>query len=252
MFLSTISNNLPLPTSFRSLFFIPKFTIDVFVSHFIPDSLSLFPFLSLTVPLLLPVSLLLPEKNRSPHPLPDPTRIFLLFQHIGTTTHFVTNALNLSVPMPQWITSSPAPSATRLPMTHIKFRFWVFVYLCHETFLGVELLVYHVLESGVLVVDMSSNFFSKPMDMSKFGVICVGAGLVIHNDSKFQHASPLFTPNVGFVQILIQLPWTQAITIHSPSYKTIISINQRKFLVVFDSKPKDKRENQTMRDSWEN
>ena len=48
------------------------------------------------------------------------------------------------------------------------------MYLCHETFLGVELLVYHVLESGVLVVDMSSNFFSKPVDGSKFGVISVG------------------------------------------------------------------------------
>lgn len=119
------------------------------------------------------------------------------------------------------------------------------MYLCHETFLGVELLVYHVLESGVLVVDMSSNFFSKPMDMSKFGVICVGAGLVIHNDSKFQHASPLFTPNVGFVQILIQLPWTQAITIHSPSSITIISINQRKILGCFRFKTGRRREKES-------
>ncbi|KAG4913904.1 hypothetical protein JHK82_054486 [Glycine max] len=195
MFLSTISNNLPLPTSFRSLFFIPKFSGGMV---FVYSAVSRLGKFSSPPPCISVIRM--SHCNRSPHPLPDPTRIFLLFQHIGTTTHFVTNALNLSVPMPQWITSSPAPSATRLPMTHIKFRFWVFVYLCHETFLGVELLVYHVLESGVLVVDMSSNFFSKPMDMSKFGVICVGAGLVIHNDSKFQHASPLFTPNVGFVK----------------------------------------------------
>ena len=30
-------------------------------------------------------------------------------------------------------------------------------------------------ESGLLVADMSSNFYSKPVDVSKFGVIYAGA-----------------------------------------------------------------------------
>ncbi|XP_020217791.1 phosphoserine aminotransferase 1, chloroplastic [Cajanus cajan] len=51
-----------------------------------------------------------------------------------------------------------------------------YLHICaNETIHGVEFKDYPVSKSGVLVADMSSNFCSKPVDVSKFGVIYAGA-----------------------------------------------------------------------------
>ncbi|ESW29981.1 hypothetical protein PHAVU_002G115000 [Phaseolus vulgaris] len=51
-----------------------------------------------------------------------------------------------------------------------------YLHFCaNETIHGVEFKEYPVAQSGVLVADMSSNFCSKPVDVSKFGVIYAGA-----------------------------------------------------------------------------
>ncbi|XP_014519200.1 phosphoserine aminotransferase 1, chloroplastic [Vigna radiata var. radiata] len=50
-----------------------------------------------------------------------------------------------------------------------------YLHICaNETIHGVEYKEYPVPQSGVLVADMSSNFCSKPVDVSKFGVIYAG------------------------------------------------------------------------------
>ncbi|KAG5060914.1 hypothetical protein JHK87_001943 [Glycine soja] len=51
-----------------------------------------------------------------------------------------------------------------------------YLHICaNETIHGVEFKDYPVPKSGVLVADMSSNFCSKPVDVSRFGVIYAGA-----------------------------------------------------------------------------
>ena len=51
-----------------------------------------------------------------------------------------------------------------------------YLHICaNETIHGVEYKDYPVPKSGVLVADMSSNFCSKPVDVSRFGVIYAGA-----------------------------------------------------------------------------
>lgn len=51
-----------------------------------------------------------------------------------------------------------------------------YLHICaNETIHGVEYKDYPVPKNGFLVADMSSNFCSKPVDVSKFGVIYAGA-----------------------------------------------------------------------------
>ncbi|KAJ4824714.1 Phosphoserine aminotransferase [Turnera subulata] len=51
-----------------------------------------------------------------------------------------------------------------------------YLHICgNETIHGVEFKDYPVARNGILVADMSSNFCSKPVDVSKFGLIYAGA-----------------------------------------------------------------------------
>lgn len=51
-----------------------------------------------------------------------------------------------------------------------------YLHICaNETIYGVEFKDYPVPKNGILVADMSSNFCSKPVDVSKFGLIYAGA-----------------------------------------------------------------------------
>ncbi|XP_047311498.1 phosphoserine aminotransferase 1, chloroplastic [Impatiens glandulifera] len=51
-----------------------------------------------------------------------------------------------------------------------------YLHICaNETIHGVEFKNYPVPENGILVADMSSNFCSKPVDVTKFGIIYAGA-----------------------------------------------------------------------------
>ncbi|CAL8171440.1 unnamed protein product [Prunus armeniaca] len=51
-----------------------------------------------------------------------------------------------------------------------------FLHICaNETIHGVEFKTYPTPKNGLLIADMSSNFCSKPVDVSKFGIIYAGA-----------------------------------------------------------------------------
>ncbi|CDR09297.1 unnamed protein product [Oncorhynchus mykiss] len=70
-------------------------------------------------------------------------------------------------------------------------------YCCNETVHGVEYNFIPETHGAVLVSDMSSNFLSRPVDVSKFGLIfagaqknvgCAGVAVVIVREDLIDHA----------------------------------------------------------------
>ncbi|KAL1315967.1 phosphoserine aminotransferase 2, chloroplastic-like [Arachis hypogaea] len=131
-----------------------------------------------------------------------PSEYSVLFLQGGATTQFAAIPLNLCTPQdtvdyvvtgswsdkafkeaqkyckPKVIWSGKSEKYTKIPSfsglnqsTDARY-----LHICaNETIHGVEFKDYPTPKNGVLVADMSSNFCSKPVDVSRFGLIYAGA-----------------------------------------------------------------------------
>ena len=69
-----------------------------------------------------------------------------------------------------------------------------YVHYCdNETIQGVEFAVPPAVGDTILVADMSSNFCSKPVDVSKFGLIYAGAQKTIGDEDSLYNTPPCWT-----------------------------------------------------------
>jgi len=131
-----------------------------------------------------------------------PSEYAVLFLQGGATTQFAAIPLNVLKPedpvdylvtgswgdkafkeaqkfcKPKVIWSGKSEKYTRIPAFEglEQSSDAKYLHICaNETIHGVEFKDYPTPKNGILVADMSSNFCSKPVDVSKFGIIYAGA-----------------------------------------------------------------------------
>ncbi|OAY60967.1 phosphoserine aminotransferase 2, chloroplastic [Manihot esculenta] len=131
-----------------------------------------------------------------------PEDFAVLFLQGGATTQFAMIPLNLCKPddqvdyvvtgswgdkafkeaqkfcKPKVIWSGKSENYTKIPSFDglEQSPYAKYLHICaNETIHGVEFKDYPTPKNGILVADMSSNFCSKPVDVSKFGLIYAGA-----------------------------------------------------------------------------
>nr|KYP67994.1 hypothetical protein KK1_021611 [Cajanus cajan] len=111
-----------------------------------------------------------------------PPEYSVLFLQGGATTQFAALPLNLCRsphdPVDYIVTGSWSDKAFKEAQKYSKPNPIWYLHICaNETIHGVEYKTYPtpLNPNAVLVADMSSNFCSKPVDVSKFGVIYAGA-----------------------------------------------------------------------------